>query len=74
MDKIYFQGTRNVISIQKKKKKNKSVSCTDFLKEKFMKKVGTFNTIMYDQKISVQTIKGVMYGPHSISFKQYMRM
>ena len=37
----------------KKKKRSNTISCTDFIKECFMKKVKNFNTIMYDQKINV---------------------
>ena len=45
-----------------------------FIHDKFFKKIQNINTVMYNQQISIETIKGVVIGPHSISFKQYMRM
>mgnify|MGYP006093682711 CR=1 FL=1 len=32
------------------------------------------NTMYYEEKIPLNQVKGIVYGPHSISFKQFMRM
>jgi hypothetical protein len=37
-------------------------------------KIKEMNTMYYEEKIPLNQVKGIVYGPHSISFKQFMRM
>ena len=75
MQKLSFKGTRQV---KIKKPKSSSISCTSAVYLKFfgsrVEKIKEMNTMYYEEKIPLNHVKGIVYGPHSISFKQFMRM
>lgn len=55
---------------KKEKEQKKSMSCIDGFKKAIFGAVkGGVQFIKYEEQIIVETIIGVIFGPHSITFK-----
>ena len=72
MSTIRFNGKR----VNKSKiltRRSYSVSCTTFLKHQLFKFEQLNISNVQAHSIKTNSILGLMYGPHSVSFKQYLK-
>ena len=56
-----------------KSKRSYSVSCSTFLKQQLFRFEQLNISKIYTDSIKTNSILGLIYGPHSVSFKQYLK-
>ena len=70
--KLVFKGKRILDKSSKHEERKKTnASCSFFPSMKFF---GSIDNITHEESIKTNTILGILYGPHTVSFKQYLRL
>ena len=70
MAKLYFKGRK---MNQQKGKPKDSNNISSYVNKKLSKSID-ISAIMQEELILLNTVTGMLFGPHSVSFKQYKRI